>query len=298
MDLTISVTEAKPNGTPWDGLGDPPDIAVCIEGHCWPDGDSPRRVRHPLCQDKVPCSLREVMLTPDSRIKIDVVDVDGLFNDEIASGSCKVANTCFIGSATLTFSKSGDTTTAPVVTADVQQSAQTNAEPAIKVGPYDARLLVPPQVSGTQGIYPRKINVFIASRTPDRSERMELNYDGPDDLRITVTVWNWDNDPVYSRWRKVSLDSTPGFVAPNGGAGLAHVIFRVGDKLVSVDCLEEWESVLSDRSSSKRALSKTEAEAIAVAKSLATWAKHISGMEAADRARIVSELEEELRRAR
>ena len=104
--VKVKVKQTKANGKAWDALGGAPDIALCIDGDdgmkCYPEANSPRKVRKPQCRDAFKCTFTNVKI-PSGEFEVIVIDIDAMSNDIIGEEDCTAPGKCQAGRAKVTF---------------------------------------------------------------------------------------------------------------------------------------------------------------------------------------------------
>jgi hypothetical protein len=101
MRVNVAVDGTKPNGLPWDGVRDAPDVGLCItagaQTSCIPTATSERELHQPYCRDSNICRFENVVVPAGARVTI--IDVDLIENDVIGTGFCSPNTACRIGAA-------------------------------------------------------------------------------------------------------------------------------------------------------------------------------------------------------
>ncbi|HIA02478.1 MAG TPA: hypothetical protein EYN66_11300, partial [Myxococcales bacterium] len=97
--VLVTVSKTRSNGHAWDGLSNPPDLALCLlsngRSYCEPSADSPATVSKPRCKDSFKCNFKTIQI-PTGQFMVVVIDVDPTMNETVGSGYCRAGMKCQI----------------------------------------------------------------------------------------------------------------------------------------------------------------------------------------------------------
>ena len=100
--VSVTVSKTRSNGHAWDGLSNPPDLALCLlsngRSYCEPNAESPATVSKPRCKDSLKCNFKTIQI-PTGQFMVVVIDVDSGINETVGSGFCRAGMKCQLGDA-------------------------------------------------------------------------------------------------------------------------------------------------------------------------------------------------------
>jgi len=100
--VVVTVDKTHSTGQPWDGLSNPPDLALCFTAnethYCEPEADSPQTLSRAHCKDSLVCRFNKIEV-PKGYFTVTVIDIDPSKNELVGTGRCKAGSACRIGDA-------------------------------------------------------------------------------------------------------------------------------------------------------------------------------------------------------
>jgi len=104
FQVTVQVSENKPNGDSWDANGGLPDLKACFNDD-WGYRCKVKSKEKAYCKDTLRCDLGIIRFTATST-EVELIDLDFRDHDYIGTETCSAGESCKVGNATVNFKES------------------------------------------------------------------------------------------------------------------------------------------------------------------------------------------------